>query len=144
MRSYLIALGITLIVASTAAADAPPTVEVWKNPTCGCCTKWIEHLERAGFDVVAHHVADVADARAALGVPQRYAACHTARIAGYAIEGHVPAADIRRLIAERPSSTGLAVPGMPAGSPGMEGAYTVPFQTLLINRDGGTTVFSEH
>lgn len=144
MRSHLISIGITLIVAGTAAADAPPKVEVWKSPTCGCCTKWVEHLEGAGFDVVAHNVANVADARAALGMPQRYAACHTARVAGDAIEGHVPAGDIRRLIAEHPGVTGLAVPGMPAGSPGMEGPDEVPYQTLLISRSGATTVFARH
>jgi len=144
MRSHLISLGITLIFAGPAAADTPPMVEVWKSATCGCCTKWIEHLEREGFDVVAHNVASVADARAALGVPQRYAACHTARVAGYAIEGHVPAADIRRLIEEQPRSTGLAVPGMPAGSPGMEGHGNVPYQTLLIDRSGTTTIYAHH
>jgi hypothetical protein len=144
MRMYLIALGITLITAGTAIADTLPEVEVWKTSTCGCCEKWIGHLEREGFKVVAHDVDRVADARTALGMPQRFASCHTARIAFYAVEGHVPAADIKRLIAEHPRAIGLAVPGMPAGSPGMEGPRKVAYETLLINRDGRTTVFAQH
>ena len=144
MRQHFIALAIALILASSAHSAELPKIEVWKSPTCGCCTKWIQHLKQAGFDVIAHDVANGADARAAVGMPQRYAACHTARVAGYAIEGHVPAGDIKRLIAEHPPSTGLAVPGMPAGSPGMKGSYDVPFQTLSINRSGATTVFAQH
>ena len=144
MQQHLIALAIALTLASTAHSAELPKMEVSKSPTCGCCTKWIEHLKQAGFDVVAHDVANVADARAALGMPQRFASCHTARVAFYAIEGHVPAGDIKRLIAEHPGATGLAVPGMPAGSPGMEGPDKVPFQTLLVNRAGTTTVFAQH
>lgn len=144
MRQYLIALAITLASAGSAHAAGLLQMEVWKSPTCGCCTKWIEHLRQTGIDVVAHDIANLADTRAALGMPQRYASCHSARVAFYAIEGHVPAADIRRLIEEHPRATGLAVPGMPAGSPGMEGPHTVPFKTLLIHRNGETTVFAQH
>lgn len=144
MRLHFIALAIALTSATSAHSADFPQMEVWKRPTCGCCTKWIDHLKQAGFEVVAHDVADVANARAGLGMPQQFASCHTARVAFYAIEGHVPAADIKRLIAEHPRAVGLAVPGMPAGSPGMEGHDKVPFQTLSINHSGETTVFAQH
>ena len=117
---------------------------MWKDPNCGCCSKWIAHLEQAGFSVVGHDTARVSAVREKLGMPQRYGACHTAWVDGYVIEGHVPANDIIRLLNERPEGTGLAVPGMPAGSPGMEASYSEPYQTLLINGAGKSSVFAEH
>jgi hypothetical protein len=137
-----------LVVPLAALAQAPkPTIEVWKAPTCGCCNDWIKHLEQAGFKVKANDSGNTA-IRAKLGMPNRYASCHTARVAGYVIEGHVPAADIKRLLAERPQALGLAVPDMPIGSPGMDGpAYggrTEPYDVLLVAADGSSRVFASH
>ncbi len=132
------------ITTTTVLAGELAGIEVWKNPNCGCCVKWIEHLRQNGFDVTAHNVASVDPVRAKLGMPDRYASCHTAKVAGYVIEGHVPAADIKRLIEQRPMARGLAVPGMPVGSPGMEGPYTEPYQTLLIGLGDEAKVFAEH
>ena len=128
------------------AADGP-LVEVWKSPTCGCCKDWIAHMQANGFRVVAHDEGNNA-ARARLGLPARYGSCHTARVGGYVIEGHVPAAEVRRLLAERPAALGLAVPGMPVGSPGMDGpeygGRKDPYDTLLVHRDGSARVFQSH
>ncbi len=143
MRAFTALVAYTLLVAGAGAAGLPE-VEVWKDPNCGCCSKWITHLEQAGFPVVAHDTARVSAAREKLGMPQRYGACHSARVGGYAIEGHVPASDIKRLLSERPSAAGLAVPGMPMGSPGMEGPHSEPYQTLLIDRAGEASVFAAH
>lgn len=136
---------LALFIATTSAiAGELAEIEVWKNPNCGCCVKWIDHLRQNGFDVIAHNVSSVDPVRARLGIPDRYASCHTAKVAGYVIEGHVPAADVKRLIEQRPMAKGLAVPGMPVGSPGMEGPYSEPYQTLLIGPAGKAKVFAEH
>lgn len=123
------------------------TVQVWKDPNCGCCKDWMAHLERNGFSVAAFDQGNAA-ARARLGMPQKFGSCHTALVQGYVIEGHVPAADLRRLLTERPRALGLAVPGMPIGSPGMDGpAYRGrrdPYQVLLIRLDGEAQVFASH
>jgi hypothetical protein len=120
---------------------------VWKAPTCGCCKDWIKHLEANGFRVKAHDSGNT-DARARLGLPIQYGSCHTAQVGGYAIEGHVPAREIRRLLQERPQAVGLAVPGMPVGSPGMDGpeygnrkdAYDV----LLVRKGGSAAVYQPY
>ena len=137
----LLAYGFAI---GSALADGLPEVEVWKDPNCGCCVKWIDHLQQNGFEVKAHNVARVDSVRAKLGMPHRYGSCHTAKVAGYVIEGHVPAADIKHLIEQRPMARGLAVPGMPVGSPGMEGPYSEPYQTLLIGLGDKARVFAEH
>ena len=134
----------TLFAVFGAAVQAADTIEVWKDPGCGCCTKWVDHLKAAGFGVRTHEVSDMNAARAKNGVPQALGACHTARVGRYAIEGHVPAADIRRLLRERPEGAGLAVPGMPAGSPGMEADRTQPYDVLLFNADGRTRVYRHY
>ena len=126
------------------AATARTEIRVWKDPNCGCCRDWIVHLERNGFAVVAHDTGNVS-ARRRLGMPSRYGSCHTASVGGYVIEGHVPAEDIRRLLAERPAGViGLAVPGMPVGSPGMDGAIyggrRDPYDVLRVRADGGGEV----
>ncbi|TVR08878.1 MAG: DUF411 domain-containing protein [Salinarimonadaceae bacterium] len=118
------------LAASAAMAASPalspafgalrPAVVVYRDPNCGCCDYWIEHIREAGFPVEAHDRSDLNRVKARLGVPSALAACHTATVEGYVIEGHVPARAIQRLLAERPRATGLAVPGMPIGSPGME------------------------
>ncbi|MEQ8603178.1 MAG: DUF411 domain-containing protein [Marivibrio sp.] len=129
-----------------ARAEAP-TLYVAKSPTCGCCSAWVERMRAAGFNA---SVQDVSNAwlyqmKARLGVTEALASCHTARIDGYVIEGHVPAADVARLLRERPDALGLTVPGMPIGSPGMEmGDHVDAYDVLLIGRDGATDVFARY
>src|SRR5690606_10087587 len=132
--------------AATGDAAALPLVTVRKHSSCGCCNVWIEHLREAGFPVEAHDVEDMAAVKDAAGVPHALASCHTAEVAGYFIEGHVPAADIARLLRERPAAKGLAVPGMPLGSPGMEHPQGIvqPYQVMLVDGDGGSREFSRH
>ena len=130
--------------AITLPAGAADTVDVYKSPHCGCCGNWVEHLRQAGFAVRTHDVNDVPAARQRLGMPERLGSCHTAKVAGYVVEGHVPAADIQRLLKEKPPALGLAVPSMPPGSPGMESAKPVPYNTLLVQAGGATTVFAKH
>ena len=133
-----------LPLATTAAAPTP--VEVWKDPSCGCCKDWVKHLEEHGFRVTVNDSGN-ASARARLGIPQKFGSCHTALVDGYALEGHVPASDIRRLLKERPKAVGLAVPGMPVGSPGMDGpeygGEKVPFDVLLVQANGTATVYRQ-
>jgi hypothetical protein len=131
---------------SFAATGARP-IEVWTGPSCGCCKDWVKHLDANGFDVVSHDGGN-SDARQRLGMPVRYGSCHTGEIEGYAIEGHVPAADIHRLVEEGPDAIGLSVPAMPRGSPGMDGpAYgnvQDPYDVLLIGHDGNASVFQSY
>src|SRR5690625_2907178 len=137
-RALLAAIGsipVLLSVPVTGYAESLPLVTVSKDPNCGCCTGWAEHIEAAGFPVriVESQSVDVLKQR--LGVPPTLYSCHTAEVDGYVVEGHVPAAAIRRLLTERPSATGLAVPGMPAGSPGMDfpGVAAEPYAVLLFS-----------
>lgn len=123
---------------------ASAVVEVYKNPQCGCCGAWVSHLRTQGFVVNVHEVADTAAVREQHHVPAALGSCHTATISGYAIEGHVPAADIRRLLKEKPAVAGLAVPGMPAGSPGMESSSPQAYQTLAFSAAGESQVFANH
>ncbi len=122
-------------------------IEVWKSPTCGCCKDWIAHVQASGFGVKVNETGNTA-ARARLGIAERFGSCHTAVVGGYAIEGHVPAADIRRLLAERPAAIGLAVPGMPIGSPGMDGpeyrGRRDAYDVLLLRADGTAAVFRRY
>lgn len=126
-------------------ADAT-TIQVYKTPTCGCCTKWIDHLREAGFAVEATDLADLSRLKAENGVAHGLSSCHTALIEGYVLEGHVPASDIERLLAERPAITGLAVPGMPMGSPGMEHPDPQRHEAYDVLAFGpeGTRVFASH
>ena len=134
-------------LAQRALAQTAPRIEVYKSPTCGCCNDWIDHLKANGFTVVAHDVGNNA-ARARLGLPTKYASCHTGVVDGYAIEGHVPAREIRRLLRERPQAIGLAVPEMPFGSPGMDGPKygnrVDPYDVLLVLRDGSARVYQNY
>lgn len=122
-------------------------MEVWKSPSCGCCKEWIKHVESHGFRVTVHDVGNTA-ARERMKVPMKLGSCHTAVVGRYAIEGHVPAADVRRLVKEAPDAVGLAVPGMPVGSPGMDGpdygGQRDPFDVLLVAEDGSTRVFNSY
>ena len=132
---------------SQAAAPQGTPVELWKDPSCGCCHDWVTHMEAAGFRFKVHDVGNTG-ARARLGLPQKLGSCHTALVGGYVIEGHVPAADVRRLLQQKPNALGLAVPGMPVGSPGMDGPVygnrRDPYDVLLVARDGSTRVFSSY
>lgn len=134
-----------LFVAATARAQAGPAIHVVKTATCGCCNDWVTHLRQAGFRVTIANVPDVTPTARRLGVPDDLRSCHTASAGGYAIEGHVPAGDIRRLLRERPAAAGIAVPGMPMGAPGMEhGNHRQPYNTILFTRAGRRTVFARH
>jgi hypothetical protein len=134
---------LALIACASAATAA--TLEVVKTPTCGCCTEWVERMKAAGFTVKARNVENTSPVAKAAGVPDRLRSCHTAKIGGYVIEGHVPAADIKRLLAQKPKAVGLSVPGMVAGSPGMEmGGPSDRYQVMLIQKDGKHTVWATH
>ncbi len=147
-RRLLIASGATFAFAGRAHARTRGSrqLAVYKSPTCGCCDGWVAHMRRAGFTVAVHVVEDPGTVRRARGLPDALASCHTGVVDGYAIEGHVPAADVIRLLAERPAAIGLTAPGMPLGSPGMEtpDGRKQPFDTLLVLRSGQTRVFGRH
>lgn len=138
---------ITLPRWSQAAAPQGTPVELWKDPSCGCCHDWVTHMEAAGFQFKVHDIGNTG-ARARLGLPQKLGSCHTALVGGYVIEGHVPAADVRRLLQQKPNALGLAVPGMPVGSPGMDGAVyggrRDRYDTVLVLRDGTSRVYQKH
>lgn len=133
-----------------AAASTRPVVEVWKTPTCGCCHDWIKHLQANGFEVKTHDVSDAVkrEYRQRLGLADRYGSCHTALVGGYLLEGHVPAREIQRLLKDKPRALGLAVPGMPIGSPGMDGpeygGRKDPYDVLLVQRGGTATVYQRY
>lgn len=128
---------------SLAMASSLPVMEVYKTPTCSCCGVWEAHMRAAGFRVRSHVVKDISATRASLGMPEKYASCHTAKVGGYLVEGHVPADDIKRLLTERPEAIGLSAPGMPQGAPGMESPNPEPYETLLIQKNGAR-VFQRH
>ena len=128
------------------STHALPVIDVYKSPTCTCCSKWVEHLRERGFTVRTTDTQDVASIKASHRVPPELQSCHTALVDDYVIEGHVPAADVQRLLAERPGITGLAVGGMPIGSPGMEmpGRQTQPYNVVAFDKSGETRVFATH
>jgi hypothetical protein len=152
MRKALIAvLAVALAsLAAVASAQRPaaPVMEVFKSPTCGCCSKWVEHVRQAGFTVQVTDLSNEAlDAlKTKHGIPRTAQSCHTGLIAGYVIEGHVPVADIQRFLKEKPAVVGLAVGGMPTGSPGMEvpGARVQPYNSVTFDKQGNTKVFATH
>lgn len=135
------------LVRAGAAPSAATPVEVWKDPSCGCCHDWIEHMQANGFSFTIHDTGNNG-VRAQLGLPQKLGSCHTALVGGYLIEGHVPASDVRALLQQKPKALGLAVPGMPVGSPGMDGPVygnrRDPYDVLLVARDGSTRVFKSY
>lgn len=147
----LFALGVPLGAALSANAhDSAPTppvaITVYKNAQCGCCRRWVEHLRKEGFQVTAKDVDDLAAIKAKLGVPSSLSSCHTAVIGPYVVEGHVPAADVRKLLAEKPKVAGIGVPGMPVGSPGMElpGVPADKYDVMTFAKDGKQRVFASH
>jgi hypothetical protein len=150
LRSFLVALTFALFYGSpllAANADSAPVIEVWKSTTCECCGNWVKHLEANGFTVKVNAASPsmLDQLKKEAGIGDKLASCHTAKINGYVIEGHVPAPDIDRLVAEKPDAIGLTVPGMVMGSPGMEqGGKFEPYEVLLVKKDGTTEVFSSH
>lgn len=152
-RSFVAALPFLFVACSSQAGTARETasdkklsvLKVYKTPSCGCCNAWVEHVKGAGFDVRTIEVADTGPIAAQYAVPRALRSCHTAIVGGYAIEGHVPAREIRRLLEERPGVAGLAVPGMPIGSPGMEmGDRRDRYQVIAFNRNGQARVFASY
>jgi len=144
-RRRLLLAGLALVALPSAAraGSALPSVTVYKSPTCGCCGKWVDHLRAHGFEVTARDVADVDAYKHKYGVPPNLASCHTALVQGYVIEGHVPADVVHRLLAERPKVSGLSVPGMPIGSPGMEqGNRRDPYDVIAFDSTGRVTVYA--
>ena len=146
-RRTLLKLAAATATLPLAAQAAAPMVEIWKDPNCGCCQDWVKHLNKNGFATRVHDEGNGA-ARERLGIPAKLGSCHTGRVGGYAIEGHVPAREMQRLLKEKPKAVGLAVPGMPIGSPGMDGpAYgdqRDPYDVLLVQADGSTRVFQSY
>lgn len=126
-----------------AVADALPRALVYKTPSCGCCTLWVDHMREAGFEVDARDLNDIIPVKIDAGVPPRMSSCHTTLIDGYVVEGHIPAEHVKRLLEERPDIVGIAVPGMPIGSPGMEGIGARPYQVLSWDREGNVEVYAE-
>ena len=133
---------VVSLISSGAEAQKPIPVQVYKDAFCGCCANWVEHLKRAGFAATAENVANMNALKDKHGVPAKTRSCHTALVGGYVIEGHVPAAEIQRLLKEKPKVAGLAVPGMPIGSPGMEGPNARPYDVLTFDKTGKTAVYS--
>ncbi len=138
-RRRLLLATAALALACPALGAGKPTLEVWKSRGCGCCTAWARRFEAAGFATLVHEVDDLGPVRAGAGVPADLAGCHTARVGGYVVEGHVPVAAVERLLAERPPVKGIAVPGMPMGSPGMEvpGEPADAYDVVAFAADGG-------
>lgn len=140
----LLALGAGGYALVGGAPSAEAAGVVYKAPTCGCCGAWTERMAAAGLRLAVEHPADLGAVKDRHGLPYSMSSCHTAVVDGYVVEGHVPAEDIRRLLAERPDVVGIAVPGMPAGSPGMEGPTRERYDVLTFDADGNTTVFASH
>jgi hypothetical protein len=145
----ILGIGVLVLTASLAlparlASAEPQTMQVYKSPTCGCCKKWVEHVRSKGYTVTVSDVPDVSPVKRELGVPSGASSCHTAFIGGYFVEGHVPVEDVDRLLREKPDIAGLAVPGMPIGSPGMEGPNPQAYSTLAVQKDGKLKVFADH
>jgi hypothetical protein len=146
-RAFLAGVLAAPLAASVAPAADLPRVSVAKSPSCGCCGAWVDHMRAAGFEVEVRDVSDEAlvALKRRLGLAPEHASCHTGQVDGYVVEGHVPAEDVRRLLAEQPDARGVAVPGMPIGSPGMEmGSTREPYDTLLIGTNDEVHVFARH
>lgn len=143
-RTFAHSMAALALLPSLAARAATP-IHVYKNASCGCCAGWVRHLTSTGFAVQVTNTDDTMAVRKRVGIPDAFGACHTATVERYAIEGHVPAPEIRRLLALKPDAVGLAVPSMPVGSPGMEyGDRKDPYKVFLIDRQGRDTVFATY
>lgn len=140
----LLALLAACFLAGAARAAEPVIIEVWKTPTCGCCRAWVRHVEDAGFKVRVTEQQDVSDTKRRLKVPPELSSCHTGLVNGYVVEGHVPAEDIIRMLKEKPQIAGIFVPGMPIGSPGMEGPNAEKYDVVALDAAGEHSVFATH
>jgi hypothetical protein len=143
--------GLTTVAAAVGAANVfagpqspTPVMIVYKTPTCGCCTAWVDHVKQAGFRVVVHDTVDVQPVKDRWGVPAALGSCHTARVGRYIVEGHVPASDIQRMLKEKPAFAGIAAPGMPMGSPGMESPRPEPYDVVSFEKQGKTAIYARH
>ena len=145
MKSRRQFLGLLALaaVAPRVWSEEAPLVEIWKSPQCGCCDDWTKHLQKNGFATKVNVVSDTRGARKSAGIPASLGSCHTARVGGYSVEGHVPAKEIRRLLAEKPKAIGLAVPGMPQSAPGMDRPGQ-PYNVLLVANDGSTSIYQRY
>ena len=150
-RRFPFAIAALALVSATGLGWAHPVehieaiaITVYKSPTCGCCTNWVEHLRKHGFRVTVKDTIDLDPIKAKLGVVPRLASCHTGVVQGYVVEGHVPADDIKKMLKKRPKIVGIAVPGMPMGSPGMEGPRNDAYEVLAFDKQGKTKVFARH
>ena len=151
MKTFAVVLLSTALLSGCSVGEgtveqALPEMAVYKDAACGCCSQWVEHVKAYGFPATATNVDDLDAVKAKYNVPRGAQSCHTAIVDGYVIEGHVPAADIQKLLKERPAIAGLAVPAMPVGSPGMEvpGIQPQPYDVLALHKDGTTAVFSSY
>lgn len=148
----LITIGLLITGCSLAQGPEPiaqaalaSEINVFRSPTCGCCGLWIEHMRDAGFQINDHITEDMAAIKEQYDIPDNLTSCHTAVVDGYVVEGHIPAADVARLLTEKPDIAGITVPGMPVGSPGMEsGSYVESYTVFAFDKNGTTTSFSEH
>ncbi len=141
LSAVLVALGMSAALWPAERTPGSPEMRVYKSPTCGCCAKWVEHMRAAGFDVVVEDVSDMREVKRREGVPADLASCHTAVVEGYVVEGHVPARVVRAFLEAEGSAKGIAVPGMPIGSPGMEGPNPQPYDVVAFDEAGARTVF---
>ena len=148
LLTTVVVLGIGALAADSAAtspaAAAADEIVVYKTPTCGCCGRWVDHMKANGFTATVKDTADLAPIKRRLGVPPSMVSCHTTVVNGYVVEGHVPAEAVRKLLKERPAIVGIAAPGMPAGSPGMEGPVKQRFDVVTFDRSGHSRVFTSH
>lgn len=145
LAATLLFTGLGVHAQQKAAVAAKPHLTVYKSPTCGCCTMWVEYMQKNGFTAAVTNMADVTPVKIKHGVPRELASCHTTLVGGYVIEGHVPVEDVRRLLKEKPANViGLAAPGMPAGSPGMDIPNSPPYDVLAFDKNGGTKVYATH
>jgi hypothetical protein len=147
LAAALVTISLTTAAVRSGSSAPPakkPTITVYKDPNCGCCKNWIAYLAKHGYTVVAKDTPDMTEIKRSLGVPNALTACHTAVVNGYLIEGHVSAEDIDRLLAQKPTIAGIAVPGMPMSSPGMDGPRTQGYQVLSFDKTGKTKVFASH
>ncbi len=141
IKRLLITAALLLVHGITLAGGA---LTVYKSPTCGCCNDWVKHLQANGMNVTSHNTDNMDQVKAALGIKPGLASCHTAEVEGYVIEGHVPAHEIERLLSEKPDIAGLAVPGMPMGAPGMEGASKDSYEVLMFDAQGNSSVYATY
>jgi hypothetical protein len=145
VRGLVALFGLVAALGAGSALATDDEIAMFKDPNCGCCTKWADHMRENGFTVQEISSRDMARVKGDAGVPRTLGSCHTAKVGNYIVEGHVPAADVRRLLAEQPPVVGISAPGMPLGSPGMEGPYeSQRYDVVSFDADGNVAVFASH